>query len=315
MGSKTTASVRRRALGFATGLVLLAAGGAAWAETGSAAEALAQGRRLVQSFEYDAALEQLEGVVRDASATATERVDALELMGVMHFNLRREPRARQMFERLLNLDPGHELADTSYPPRLLAFYGSIRESFMPQQTVRVEAEARQDQPGSGPVRIAAQVAGEAGGVEQAVTLVRAPGQPSFRRALMSRTAGAGVEFSAEVPATDAAGGLEYYVEVQAPSGYTLATAGAEASPLRFDVVAAPPPVPAVVSPANLGDQANQGDQGGDGGESPHRRRWYRSWWFWTIVGVAVAGGAAATAVVVTLPPDQEQGTLGTWSIP
>lgn len=312
MGPKTTDTMRRRALGVAVALAMLAAGGAARAEAGSAADALAQGRRLVQSFEYDAALEQLEDVVSDTSATATERVEAFELMGVMHFNLRREPRARQMFGRLLNLDPGHELADTSYPPRLIAFYTSIRESFMPQQTVQVEAEARQDPPGAGRVRIEARVGGAAGGVEQAVALVRAPGQPSYRRALMTRAAGAGLEFSAEVPATEAASDLEYYVEVQAPSGYTLATAGSEASPLRFDAVAAPPSGPDEVGPAPAGDEAVEGDEGE---ETPQRRRWYRSWWFWTIVGVAVAGGAAATAVALTLPPEQEQGTLGTWSIP
>jgi hypothetical protein len=307
MDRKIAEPVRCWAVGVTAGLALLAAGVAARGEAAGAADALAAGRRLVQSFEYDAALEQLEAVSASADATAAQRVEALELVGVMHFSLRREPRARQVFERLLSLDPGHDLTDTSYPPRLLAFYASVRESFMPQQTVEVEAVASQEPAGTGPVRIEARIGGAAEGVAQAVTLVRAVGGTSFRRALMTRDAGGGLSFTADVPADQAEGGLEYYVEAQAPSGHALARAGTAEAPLRFE-----PPAPSTTAP-EVGPAVAEGDDGEREQPRP-RRRWYRSWWFWTIVGVAVAGGTAA-AVVLTLPPEQEEGTLGTWSLP
>ncbi len=36
-----------------------------------------------------------------------------------------------------------------------------------------------------------------------------------------------------------------------------------------------------------------------------RTRWYRSWWFWTIVGVVVAGGVVTAAVVPNVNNDPE----------
>jgi hypothetical protein len=284
------------------GLALLAVGAAA---AGEASEALARGRRLVLSFEYDAALEQLEAAVGDERATAAQRIEALELMGVLHFNLDRTARARQMFERLLAFDPGHELTDTSYPPRLIQFYAGVREAIMPQASVTVEARARQA-PGGG-VAVEVSVGGTTGGVEQAVTLVRVGEETNYRRALMTRD---GTTFPAEIPTPPDVAEVEYYVEVQAPSGYVLARAGSPDAPLTTALVETASTVGGGPDTSTETEASTEQEEEID----RPRRRWYASWWFWTIVGVAVAGGAA-TAVVLTLPEEQEEGTLGTRSLP
>ena len=276
---------------------------------GEASETLARGRNLVVSFEYEAALVELEAVVNDESATASQRIEALELMGVLQFNLHRTARARQMFERLLTLDPAHELTDTSYPPRLRQFYARISESFMPQISIDVEASARQDEV-SGEIRIDASASGSTGGVDQAVALVRSSSDESFRRALMTRD---GNTFSAEVPVPSGTTQIEYYVEVQAPSGHVLGRAGSSDSPLTAQVVPTASATNDVVDQAQT-DLDQERTTGEEARPERHRRRWYASWWFWTIICVAVAGGAA-TAVVFTLPEQQEEGTLGTRSLP
>lgn len=294
----------RGVLAAAVGLVLLATASSAY---GEGADTLARARELIQSFEYDAAFEQLETVSDDTSATASQRVEALELMGVLHFNLNRRPRARQMFERLLNVDPSHELTDTSYPPRLLRFYTSIRERFIPQVSVDIEVDAFQDPPGSDTLLIEATVAGTTGGVAEVVALVRSRGDESFRRALMTRE---GDDFFAEIPLRNGVNELEYYVEAAAPSGYVLAHAGSADAPLSVSAEAS-----AGVSYNTESEEGNRGEEGSDGaGAEGEQRRWYATWWFWTIVGVVVAGGVA-TAVVLTLPDEQQEGTLGTRSLP
>lgn len=293
----------RGVLAASIGLLLLTTASSA---AGEGADTLARAQELIQSFEYDAALEQLDNVAYDSNTAAPQRVEALELMGVLHFNLNQQQRARQLFERLLNVDPGHELTDTSYPPRLLRYYSTIRDSFIPQVSVEIEVDAFQDPPGSGHLQIETTVAGSTEGVAEAVALVRNPGEGSYRRAQMSRD---GEDFFAEIPLQDAENAVEFYVEVTAPSGHVLAHAGSADDPISVSADS--------TSGMSYNTEQNGrdgGDRGDDGGGAQGERRWYATWWFWTIVGVVVAG-SVATAIVLTLPDEQQEGSLGTRSLP
>ena len=297
-------SVMRLASSVFVAAALVVSGALAQAEpAGGGTDALARGRALVRAFEYDAAMAELESVLSNSSATATQRIQALELMALLQMNLGRQAQATEIFERLLNLDPGHELTDPELPPRAQELFTKTRSSFVHSARTTVEAQAA-EAPSRDAVDIQASLGGSTDGVERVVTFIRGAGEPAYRRALMDRD---GLGFTASVPAPGQ-GALEYYVEAQAPSGHALATAGAPDEPLRVTVTA-----------AAAGDGApGEGGDGEDGdGETPprERRRWYRSWWFWTIVGVAVAGGATATAVVLTRPEEQEQGSLGNLNLP
>jgi uncharacterized membrane protein YczE len=43
--------------------------------------------------------------------------------------------------------------------------------------------------------------------------------------------------------------------------------------------------------------------------------WYESWWFWTIVGVAVVGSGTAAAVVLTMDTGgPRDGSGGSWVV-
>jgi tetratricopeptide (TPR) repeat protein len=282
--------------------ILVAAAPVARAESeGGGADAIARGRALVRSFEYDAALSELESVLANPTSTAPERIQALELMALLQMNLRRQAQAQELFERLLNLDPGHELTDPELPPRAEELFAKTRSGFV--ASARTTVEARADGTAGGSVDVEADAGGSTDGVERAVAYLRGPGESTYRRALMTRD---GLSFAASVPAP-LTGALEYYVEVQAPSGYTLASAGSADAPLRAEL--APAPDVAEAPP----DDSDEGETPRPSGE---RRRWYRSWWFWTIVGVAVAGGAAtATAVVLTQPEEQPHGSLGSLDLP
>lgn len=282
--------------------ILVISGAVARAEpAGGGTDAIARGRELVRSFEYDAAIVELESVLADETSTAPERIEALELMALLQMNLRRQARARELFERLLTLDPGHELTDPEIPPRAVDLFTKTRTGFVP--SARTTVETRSAGAAGGTVDIEADAGGSTGGVDRAVAYLRGPGETAYRRAPMTRR---GLRFTASVPAPPG-GAVDYYVEVQAPSGHVLASAGSADSPLRVELSPAVGADPALA--------AGLDDAGGEEASSGRaRRRWYRSWWFWTIVGVAVAGGAT-TAVVLTRPEEQPRGSLGSLDLP
>ena len=300
-----------RARQTVSGIVLLTAMTVSSAAFGEAADNLAAGRSLWRSFEYEDAISTLRSVVTDPGATPSQRLEALELTAVLHMALRRPAQARQTFEQLLNLDPRHELTDPGYPPAVQQLYTETRSSFIHQAGVSVAPNIPETMPDGPTVPLAMTLSGQTQGVERAVVFVRSPGEPNFRRATMRRN---GLEFSADVPAPAGNAALEYYIEAQAPSGFVLASLGTDTEPGLIQ----PNPNRSTggwETPPDAGPGTD--DPGDDGGEGPirPRRAWYRSWWFWTIVGVAVAGGAAAGLAVGLQPEDEPVGTLGRENLP
>ena len=277
--------------------MLLCASVAHGEEAEDPSAALEQGRSLIRSFEYRGAVEQLEVVVSHEGATAAQRCEALELLGSAHFNRRRQAQARSAFERLLELDPGYQLTDPDIPPRVVRFFEQLSDAAESAGSTTVEAQAPDEVPREGVVAIEALAGGDTLGIERSVANVRTAVDEPYRTVEMTRE---GLEFSAEVDVPDITTGLEYYVELQAPSGHVLARAGTAEAPLQVAPGTLPPPEPApVVVEA----------------EEPSGTEWYRSWWFWTIVGAVVVGGVTAT-VVLTLPEEEHQdGTWGSVQMP
>lgn len=266
-------------------------------EAAGPAEALEQGRTLIRSFDYSGAVVLLEGVVSNEAATAGQRCQALELIGAAELIRRRQVQARQAFERLVTLDPGHEMNDPEIPPRVARFFAQVRERFQPPVTVEVEVRAPEAVPPDGIVTIEARVAGDAEGVEHVIVFVRSGPDQAYREVVTSR---AGLEFSAEVDLPEVTTGLDYHVEVRAPSGHVLARVGTAEEPRRVEPGTLPEPEPA---PVEIEEDRDQ------------RRPWYRTWWFWTIVGVAVAGGVTTSVVLAVPGEDHQDGTFGSVQMP
>jgi hypothetical protein len=296
----------RRAVGCAVLLLSVCSGSDANAE---ASDALSAGRSLWRSFEYEDAIVQLQSVVDEQNATVTQRLEALELLAVLHLTLRRQALAQQTFVRLLAIDPQHELSDPGYPPRVQDLFRSTRDSFIPQTAVDVAVDAPDAVPsGARTLPITATVSGDTLGVERTLVYVRAAGEATFRSAMMRRE---GLVFAADVPAPAAGAALSYYVEVQAPSGFVIGRRGSAEAP---EVVAAAPPLESLEpDPADVAAPiAPPATEPLDGRSA--RRPIHRQWWFWTIIGAVVVGGTA-TGLAVGLQPDDPSGTLGAMTLP
>jgi hypothetical protein len=106
------------------GLAILAGAGVAVAEEG---DPLDRARTLFRRFEFEDAVAELATMVADESIPRARRVEALELKGVLEFDLGREPDARASFEAMLGLDPERVPSDPAYPPRSIEFFERVRD--------------------------------------------------------------------------------------------------------------------------------------------------------------------------------------------
>jgi hypothetical protein len=290
----------RRVHGILASLALLLSTATAVAEESmEPAAALERGRSLIRSFDYPGAVRLLERVVSSEAASAGQRCQALELIGAAELIRRRQTQARQAFEHLLTLDPGHEMADPEIPPRVVSFFDRLRESFEPQVNVTLEVDAPAVVPDDGTIVVEATTGGETTGIEQVVVLARtAPDQP-FREV---ETVREGRVFTAEVDQPEVTTPVELHVEARAPSGHVLARAGTADAPLRVEPGLAPEPEPVAEPVAVVEDH-------------DPRRPWYRTWWFWTIVGAVAAGGITTTVVLTVPDEEQRNGTFGSVQMP
>src|SRR6478736_2939592 len=74
---------------------------------------LERGKKLFEEQEYTAAIQTLAPVTRDARATRSQRLRALEVIALAEFIRNDKAAARATFERILDIDPGYQLRDTS----------------------------------------------------------------------------------------------------------------------------------------------------------------------------------------------------------
>jgi len=265
---------------------------------------LEPGRAAIRSFDYENAIEHLEQVAADASSTANQRVEALELIGAVSFNLGRRDACREVFQRLLQLDPGHELSEDAHNPRIHEFFSEVRGAFIPELDLEMMLHSPEEAP-PGPLRIEATLTGTLSGVEQVLLLSRAPGEGTYASTGMHPS-----EEGWNAELTIGAEGLELYAEARAPSGRVLARAASAADPARVvSATASDTPVDEPMIEVEVTTESD--DHAGD--TENERPRWYRSWWFWTIVGTVVVTGGAL-AIGLTVPENREEASLGSFGL-
>jgi hypothetical protein len=68
-------------------------------------------------------------------------IDALLLMGMAQFSMGEPDAARQVYQRVLRLDPTRELDTVHYPPKVVAMFNEVREAVLaaPRASLRIVA--------------------------------------------------------------------------------------------------------------------------------------------------------------------------------
>jgi tetratricopeptide (TPR) repeat protein len=249
---------------------------------------LAQARRQYMSQEYERVIRLLAPLVQSPLSTISEKVEAYELLGLSYLILGDTKLARESFENLLGLDPGHQLRDPSDSPKLRMFFESVKVSFVPgyklRSTVTLEHSAPTTATAGQRAEFGALIAEGGKDVGEVQLRWRRAGLLTFESAPMTRN-GQQLFVRFLLPADAAGYKLEYYIEARDRRGPGVTRIASPEQPMVVVVGGTPRPPQSIL----------------------------RRWWLWAIVGVAVAGAITAGAVAGSIDRVPE-GRLGTASL-
>lgn len=272
-------------------LLLLSVATVVHADVGPAAieTYLTRGQKLYDEQEYSGAIQALSPVTRDARATRAQRLRALELIALAHFIRNDEGAARATFERILDIDPGYQLRDTTGSPKIRAFFDAMKKQLIPGFDPNAGADLEHAAPtaGSAGRTIEIETRATRGGerVFELVVATRRRGELGYR--LFTASPRGDARWRARIAAEPSTKPyvLEYYVEARDAGGGAVARIAAPDAPLEIALTA--------------------------GSAEGGNRAWYTRWYVYAGVAV-VAAGVTGIAVTATRGPDP--GTLPPGSV-
>lgn len=251
---------------------------------------LVRGQKLFDEQEYAGAIQTLSPVTRDARATRAQRLRALELIALAHFIRNDEGAARATFERILDIDPGYQLRDTSGSPKIRTFFEALKKQLIPGFDPRAGADLEHAAPTAGsagrPVEVEARAIRGGERVFELVIATRRRGELSYKIVTASPRGDARWRARITPEPSSKPYVLEYYVEARDAGGAAVARIAAPDAPL--EIALAP-----------------------GGADGPGRRAWYNHWYVYAGVAV-VAAGVTGVAIAATRGPDP--GTLPPGSV-
>jgi len=266
--------------------------------------------QLFKQMNYRGAIKIAHKLLKSPESEPEDLVSAFRIQGLCYAAMGRNSRSVQSFKKLLAIDPSFRLSRDISPKLTPPFKKALRlvgdldpislvhqEPDLPESLAELELKVTvQSDPFSmiATIRLHYRV-GEAWRQMQ-VASVKAPATATMT-----------------LPEDLAGSQITYYFEAQNRYGGILARAGSQAEPFRVETgvprslvtVETPPPVPdpikTATDPTAPGPTTRAIDDDRNGGTP-----WYKTWWFWTVVGVAVAGAATTTVLMVqgTGGPDE-----------
>jgi len=237
---------------------------------------LERGHKLFDDQEYAGAIQTLTPVTRDARATRAQRLRALELIALAEFIRGDQGGARATFERILDIDPGYQLRDTSGSPKVREFFEELKRALIPGFDPRAGADLEHAAPTAGTAgsTIEIEVRATRGNVFDVVLATRRRGELSYRSMPASPRGDNRWRVRVTPDPSSKPYVLEYYVEARDAGGASIARIAAPDAPLEI-----------ALSP---------------GGEV-RSRPWYGRWY--VIAGAAVvAAGVTGTVFALTRGP-------------
>jgi len=255
----------------------------AHAERAATRRLLGQAADQVDGGDFEGALATLQDALSSPDNANAEIVDIRWRMGEVYVFMRREEPAREMFERLLYLDPSFEPPSLAGTRVRKVFEDARRAASERRLTVDLRAPS-EPRPGAPVIR--AGLPGMRTGF-RALVYFREAMSEAWQSAEM-RPEGEGV-WAAQLPVFPGGSVVEYYVEVQGADRRRVQGVGSALEP-RSLRLAAPAPAGSVRP----------------GPETPAPKAWYKQPLVWGVVG----GVAAVTGIVLWVALSPRPATLG-----
>ena len=244
---------------------------------------LAKGAALFADQEYAAAIQALSPVTRDARATRAQRLRALEIVALANFIKGDEGSARATFERILDIDPGYQLRDTSGSPKIRAFFDELKKQLIPNYDPNAGADLEHAAPTAGTAArvIELEVRATRGSerVFEIVVATRRRGELAYQTAGALPRGNGKWRARFTPPSSSKPYVLEYFVEARDAGGAAIARIAAPDTPLEIALAAG-------------------------GGDS--KRPWYGRWY---VIGGAAVVAAGLTTLVIAANSGPGPGTL------
>lgn len=247
---------------------------------------LARGQKLFDDQEYAGAIQALAPVTRDARATRAQRLRALELIALSEFIKGDQGAARATFERILDIDPGYQLRDTSGSPKVRAFFEQLKKQLIPGFDPNATAELEHAAPTAGtaghPIEL--EVRAIRGNVFDVAIATRRRGELSYRATAASPRGEGRWRAHITPDPSPKPYELEYYIEARDAGGATIGRVASPDQPLEIALAAGGP-------------------------ES--RGAWYSRWY---VIAGAAAVAAGVTGVIAVESRGPPPGTLPPGSV-
>jgi len=243
---------------------------------------LARGQKLFDEQEYAGAIQALAPVTRDARATRAQRLRALELIALAQFIKNDRAAARATFERILDIDPGYQLRDTSGSPDMRAFFDELKSQLIPNFDPKAGADLEHAAPtaGSAGQPIELQVRVTRGNVFDLFVATRRRGELTYAIAPLRPRGDNRWHIRLTPPPASKPYVLEYYVEARDAGGGPIARIAAPDQPLEIALAA--------------------------GATAATRRPWYGRWY---VYAGAIGAAAILGGVIVATTRGPEPGSL------
>jgi hypothetical protein len=196
---------------------------------------LERGKKLFEDQEYTGAIQALAPVTRDARATRAQRLKALEMIALAHYILRDEGAARATFERILDIDPGYQLQDTSGSPKIRTFFAQLKARIVPNYDPNAGADLEHAAPTAGTAgrSLEFEVRVTRGNVFDVVLATRRRGELSYRTSALAPRGDNRWRVRVTPDPSAKPYVLEYYLEARDAGGGQVARIAAPDQPLEI----------------------------------------------------------------------------------
>jgi hypothetical protein len=247
------------------------------------------GKQRFDELDYAGAIQTLVPVTRDARATRAQRLRALEIIALSHYIKNDLGAARATFERILDIDPGYQLRDTSGSPKIRQFFEDLKKQLIPGFDPKAGADLEHAAPTAGTagraIEFDLRATRGADRVFEIVIATRRRGELAYKVTTAAPRGDARWRARVTPEPSSRSYVLEYYCEARDAGGAALARIASPDAPLEVALFA---------------------------GGTEAKRPWYKRWYVIAGGAAAVAAGLTSLTVAATRGPDP--GTLPPGSV-
>jgi tetratricopeptide (TPR) repeat protein len=237
---------------------------------------------LYDNTQYQEAMQKLLQAIKVKGVSRKDIVEIYKYMGFIYIAQGNNDNAKKSFENLLKVDPSFEMNPLLTSPKLLDFFNKVRDEIRKKDQVLMRHTPLSELSASERIEVKAYVVDLQKRLSKMQLYFRRRGDPEFSTVQMNATKesagdmGQGAEtYVGTIPFIWNVYGeselfVDYYIAVLDGRGNWAANAGNPKQPITFRVNLLVGKLPA-------------------GALSPPA---YKTWWFWTLMGVTAAGLAA-----------------------